>query len=529
MSTTTTSSDPDEPTPRRSPLDRVMRRADGSRRGILPGARRPHTDARRMPLVLSDRAQRRLVERARRQGRKDGGGRSLDVVVLSSGILPPYAAELTARRDLVRELMEEEAADQETRAAREDAAARNRIVSEEAAIQLAQTRLVEAEHDVRRAREQLDRLAYRSMRWQRLRDSVRARFERTRDGGAGAPADGTGPGTTGPGVPDAGLPGNPAGPAAAVDEDEEYATLNPVRATPDLAAPPADVRAAVTASVEGWAGLRARAAMPEKLVWFLLLLVFAVELPIYWVAFKPFHGVGDSGAGTLNATMAITVAVLMVIVPHLAGRALRERGATGSAKAAAPAALMFLGFWAACTVTLGILRTKTVLARTPVVEATGGAGAFAGTGDTATPSLVDRLELAPTTVYWMFIALLLLSGGIGLLSGLLREHPYVDSFRSALERRQARAEELAAAHTRLAAARAWVDSAADRAEQRRSAVGARLRAADELYEVAAEAHRHGLVSKAGDPAVTEAAHKRTESGGPLLPPSTTRRPPTTRR
>ncbi|MEU3986027.1 hypothetical protein AB0F77_39225 [Streptomyces sp. NPDC026672] len=529
MSTTTPNSDPDEPTARRSPIDRVLRREDGSRRRVFAAfGRQPRPDVRRMPLVLDDRAQRRLVERARKQGAEDGGGTALDVVVLSSGVLPPYAAELAARRDLVRELMEEEAADRETRASGEDAEARNRIVREEAGVALAQTRLVEAEHDVRRAREQLDLLAHRAMRWQRLRDAVRERFERSWSGA------GTRPGTTDRADADdaatATAPDAGTGPSSKPDDfdDDDYQSLNPVAADPNPAATPTPAQGAVAASVEGWEGLRARAAMPEKLVLFLLVLVFAVEVPIYWVAFEPFHGVGSSSSGVLNATLALSVGVLMLAVPHLVGRALRERGATGASRPAGPAALLFLAFWVGCTITLGILRAKTVLAETPVEAPTGAAAGFDGAA-TSVPSLADRLQLQPQTVYWMFVSLLLLSGGIGLLAGLLREHPYVDSFRSALERRQARGHELAAAHTRLAAARARVDSSGERAEQRRRAVDARLRAADELYETAAEAHRHGLTSAAADPAITEAAHKRTESGAPLLPPSTTRRPPAPRR
>ncbi|MGW2290571.1 hypothetical protein [Streptomyces phaeochromogenes] len=525
MSITTTSNRPDEPTPRRSLADRARRREDGSRRRVFAAfGRQPRTDARRTPLVLSDRAQRRLVKKAGEQGRADGGGRALDVVVLSSGILPPYAAELAARRGLVRELTEEEAADQETRASREDAEARNRIVREEAGVTLAQTRLVEAEHDVRRAREQLDLLAHRSMRWQRLRDAVRERFERA---GAGA-----GPGGAArPDTPDRTAPAgdlDPPTPTPA-DPDDGYQSLNPVPADPHRTAIPTPAQGAVAASVEGWEGLRARAAMPDRLVLFMLALVFAVEVPIYWVAFEPLHGVGTSSSRALNATLAISVGILMLAVPHLVGRALRERGATGASRPAGPAALLFLGFWAACTVALGILRAKSILAEPPVEAATGEAGIFEGAETGAVPSLVDRLDLQSETVYWMFISLLLLSGGIGFLAGLLREHPYVDSFRSALERRQDRGHELASAHARLAAARAWVDSAGDRAEQRRRGVEARLRAADELYETAAEAHRHGFTSAAADPAITEAAHKRTESGGPLLPPSTTRRPPAPRR
>ncbi|MFF4841440.1 hypothetical protein [Streptomyces collinus] len=520
MSTTTTSSDPEEPAPRRSTIDRVLRREDGSRRrpfSAFGRQSRPGGDRRRMPLVLSDRAQRKLVDRARRQGTEDGNGRALDVVVLSSGVLPPYAAELAARRDLVRDLMEEEAADDETRAAREDADARNRIVREEAAVALAQARLVEAEHDVRRAREQLDLLAHRSMRWQRLRDAVRERFERSRSGTPAHPE--ATEAKNGPGAEP------PLDHDSDDDDDELYdRSFRPLAADPH---PAASATGTVPASVEGWEGLRARAAMPERLVLLLLALVFAVEVPIYWVAFRPFHGVGSSSSGVLNTTLALSVAMLMLTVPHMAGLALRERGTTGASRPAAPAALLFLCVWAACTVTLGVLRARTVLAKAPVERATGAAADYGLSTDV--PSLADRLDLQPQTVYWMFIALLLLSGGIGFLAGLLREHPYVDSFRSALERRTQRGGELAAAHARLAAVRAWVDSSGDRADQRRRAVDARMRATDELYEVAAEAHRHGLTSAAADPAITEAAHKRTDSGAPLLPPATTRRPPAPRR
>jgi uncharacterized membrane protein YtjA (UPF0391 family) len=109
-----------------------------------------------------------------------------------------------------------------------------------------------------------------------------------------------------------------------------------VAADPHPTAIPTPAPGAVVASVEGWEGLRARAAMPEKVVLFLLVLVFAVEVPIHWVAFEPFHGVGSSGSGALNATLAISVGVLMLVVPHLVGRALRERGATGAGRPAVP-------------------------------------------------------------------------------------------------------------------------------------------------------------------------------------------------
>ncbi|MFF7852713.1 hypothetical protein [Streptomyces sp. NPDC007904] len=164
------------------------------------------------------------------------------------------------------------------------------------------------------------------MRWQRLRDAVRERFERTWSG-AGTSPDGT----------DRAVPGTgPTARADGFDEDDEYQTLTPVAADPHPTAIPTPAPGAVVASVEGWEGLRARAAMPEKVVLFLLVLVFAVEVPIHWVAFEPFHGVGSSGSGALNATLAISVGVLMLVVPHLVGRALRERGATGAGRPAVP-------------------------------------------------------------------------------------------------------------------------------------------------------------------------------------------------
>lgn len=88
-----------------------------------------------------------------------------------------------------------------------------------------------------------------------------------------------------------------------------------------------------------------RPGMPAWLTWAMLLAIAAVEIPIYWIAFQPFHGKGSTGSDVLSGTLAISTAVLMVLLPHLAGRTVRSRAATGSIKAAVLPALALMGVW----------------------------------------------------------------------------------------------------------------------------------------------------------------------------------------
>lgn len=179
-----------------------------------------------------------------------------------------------------------------------------------------------------------------------------------------------------------------------------------------------------------------RPGMPAWLTWAMLLAIAAVEVPIYWIAFQPFHGKGSKGSDVLSGTLAISTAVLMVLLPHLAGRTVRSRAATGSIKAAVLPALALMGVWGFSSWALGDLRARLVLQHPDAVDGSQSARGFNGAESLDVQrTLADNLHLTQETVTWMFVALLFLSGGIGFLLGLLREHPYVDAYRAALERR----------------------------------------------------------------------------------------------
>ncbi|MGJ3560405.1 hypothetical protein ACR6C2_25350 [Streptomyces sp. INA 01156] len=79
-----------------------------------------------------------------------------------------------------------------------------------------------------------------------------------------------------------------------------------------------------------WEGLHKRPAVPDWMRWCLLVLILAVELPIYWVAYQPFHGIGNANVDVQTGVLAVGTAVMMVVLPHLAGLMLRRRPETGS-------------------------------------------------------------------------------------------------------------------------------------------------------------------------------------------------------
>ncbi|MDV9201050.1 hypothetical protein R6M67_38355, partial [Streptomyces sp. Wh19] len=301
------------------------------------------------------------------------------------------------------------------------------------------------------------------------------------------------------GEPDTDRP--PAGRGSAPGEEPEPQPLGGLVPPPD----------------PGWEGMPERPGMPAWLTWAMLLAIAAVEIPIYWIAFQPFHGKGSTGSDVLSGTLAISTAVLMVLLPHLAGRTVRSRAATGSIKAAVLPALALMGVWGFSGWALGDLRARLVLQHP---DPTDGSRKFRGFNGSeslgARPTLVDNLHLTQGTVTWMFVALLFLSGGIGFLLGLLREHPYVDAYRAALERRANRFRQREEARVAGDRARSLARTAQERSTQRREAVDARVRATDNLYEAAAHAFLEGAMERSSDPAVTEAAMKLSATW-PLLP------------
>ncbi|MER7764026.1 hypothetical protein [Streptomyces sp. NPDC097619] len=547
MSTTTSSADPGR-RPLRERLARPFRRRPG---GPAGGTARAAGTAggpgvRRIPVAVPARQERRLRTTSTRLGRRAAKSGALDPWVLASGQRVPYFAELAAVRDHLSARLVEDAAREEER----ERSRRGLAVSGAATSEAEVGRLDGELRAVRRSRasteEQLNRLAARAVRWEEFRDGVRARIEerwlRTRFGDPGGDGSSTGP-AEGPAVADDAAHGEEGGDGEDGSGARGRSTDPTVSGVPlgegwqELGHPPAsdrdgsgdrttrtapgsadgaDAFAGVRMQVDAarWEGLRARPGLPAWMVYGLLLVVAAVEVPIYWIAFQPFHGTGSAEADSLSGTLAVSAALVMVVVPHLAGRALRSRAATGAARLVSAPALALIAVWAWATWALGDLRSKLVF-REDSVPDTGPDLADVPGLSGSTPSLVDSLHLEPTTVTWMFMSLLLLSGGIGLLLGLLREHPYLDAYRSALEREAelTRARDTAAEVAgRL---RALEDTAPDQRELRAAVLRARQQAVADLYESAAGAYLQGLIEKAGDPAVTEAAMRLAEQR-PLL-------------
>ena len=534
MSTTSTGAE--EPQPRRRRIARYLpftgrtaQPGTGTRPGTAAGA--AHTS--RLPLVIGDRGERDLLQDARKRGRQDARRKTLDPWVLNSGDRVPYFAELASVRDVVVHRIEEELNLREEAARLLDARAGSEVTAGEIETRILDERLREVEQEIQTARRQLDLLAARSARWLRFRDSLRERVEerwlqarfpeaaRPPATGSGDPAEG--------GIREDGPEQAAAGKDTGADPGDDWQSVTTTGAPDDTAAAAlrdvyraASAEARDTASSYGWEGLQTRPGLPRWMTWALLAVIMAVEVPIYWVAYQPFHGVGSTGGDFMSGALALSSAVIMLILPHLSGLMLRWRSATGSPRLGWLPAVSLLGVWGGLTWGLGLLRAKFVTQHDSPAPAAGAAG-FRGIGGSGadTTTLVDRLHLSSQTVTWLFCALLLLSGGVGFLLGLFREHPFLDAFRTALERRTGllrRHEESIAVTER---ARAAQETAEDRQRARREAANERMASARQLYEAAAARYLGEVMTASKDPAVTESA-MRLSRNWPLLPSSARR-------
>ncbi|MGW1976130.1 hypothetical protein [Streptomyces sp. NPDC001889] len=437
-----------------------------------------------------------------RRGAREHGARAAkagvyDPWVLSGPEPVPYFAELASARDRVRQQLTVEAARAEESAALEAGRVRAALTAAEARLRRADDRrtLLESQRD--RATAQLDRLAQRADRWHAFRDRVVGRFD-PRGTRAGLPPDRDDPEPR---------PGDDREPAAG--HPRWYALSDTPPTAPADTPDPLPAPAADPAARAAWEGATARPGMP---VWgrlALLALLALVEIPVYYAVFTELHGTGDTAAG-LTVSLTLAVSTVMILGPHFAGRILRRRSATGAIRLAALPALAALVAWGYGAWTLGDMRARLVFREEPPLQLSPDVEPIPQV------SLIDSLNLSPDTVSLMFVALLLLSGGVALLLGLGDEHPHLGSYRSAVEALRAldeRIEEEQAGAERARQAEAALDI---RTAARRNAHDARLDAVGHLYEAAAQAYLDGLSGASSDPAVTEAA-MRLSRRRPLLP------------
>ncbi|UFR01259.1 hypothetical protein KBP30_08740 [Streptomyces sp. Go40/10] len=529
MSTTGTSAD--TPRPRRRRAGRYVPfpgRSTQQTTGPLTGPVTGRLPADR-PSVPENRSDRRLLAEAGKRGRRDGRKRTLDPWVLNSGDRLPYLAELASLRDAVIHRIEENLNRTEETARLQDARAESDVTAGEAETRLLDERLREADQAIQEAKSQLNLLALRSSRWirfrDRLREGVEERWLRERFRDAPGPPAGHVPAPADPGLGDDGS-GMPDGKAESGDTGDDWQTVSTAGTAPDDTSRAALREEYIAArrrtddvgSAEGWEGLATRPGLPRWLTLVLLLVIMAVEVPVYWVAYQPFHGVGSTSGDALSGTLAVSSAVLMLILPHLAGHMLRWRAATGSPRSGWLPSLSLLGVWGGLTWVLGTLRARFVMQHDPPAPTGGAAAGFRGLGGSSagTSTLVDRLHLTSQTVTWLFCALLLLSGGVGFLLGLFREHPFLDAYRTAVERRTdlQRQRERSIADTERA--RAAQTTAEDRRQARRDAASRQIACTRELYEAAAAKYLDGVREGANDTAVSESV-MRLSRAQPVLP------------
>ncbi|WP_065961669.1 hypothetical protein [Streptomyces sparsogenes] len=471
-----------------------------------------------------------LTDRARKRGEVAGTRRVFDPWVLGSPDRIPYFAELASLRNRVRHRLTEEAARAEEAGALEAGRVRAAVTTAEERLTRAGRRRADLEQQQRVTVAQLDRLARRADRWQNFRDTIRGGFERRwlrdrmppdwTDGthGTGGTADPPGAqGSTGA----QGVNGATAarrGPAQAYRDDEpetarHHAGWQSV-ADHDLSAPDAEADRALSTRA-AWEGAAARPGISHRLKVGVLVLLVLVELPVYYTVFENLHGVG-AFANLLSVSLTLAVGVAMILAPHTGGRILRHCSGTGAVRLAAVPALALIAVWGYGAWALGDLRAKVAFQDEPPLELSADVPQEVRDRLSHQPSLLESLNLDPHSVSLMFVALLLLSGGIAFLLGLGEEHPYLAAYRTTTERLrelEREIEEDVAGAERARQAQATLET---RAAARRAALEARLYAVDELYEAAAHKYLDGLMAQSADPAVTEAAMRLSQKW-PLLP------------
>jgi hypothetical protein len=244
-----------------------------------------------------------------------------------------------------------------------------------------------------------------------------------------------------------------------------------------------------------WAGAAGdpRAQRNERYVFLTLGLVFLVlDLVLQYESFA------DLTSNTFGRMMiAGVVSLVMIALPHLAGRLLRRRHDPAGDALAVAIALGTLVVWLAAAYGLARLRVG-VLSRT---------AGDAPDGTALNPREALRQALAFLHLgYWLavllFLSLILLTGLFALLYGLTDEHPALVAHRKA----RAHLDALSRARAEAVARHTWL--AAERPEEtdrlRDRAWDARRQQIEALYIDAAHAYLHAAAQAAAKPLFSEA-------------------------
>jgi hypothetical protein len=170
----------------------------------------------------------------------------------------------------------------------------------------------------------------------------------------------------------------------------------------------------------GPAGGNITGMMPAWLRPVILVLLAAVEIPIYLKVFAFFTGNDPA----LTWTFTLPIAIGMVLGPHLAGKLIRSRHALPREPLAPYLTAAIMVLWVAGGCLLGWLRQKVLLV--PIIDPVTGKSV----------SLVGQLQVSPWTMTCVFSVVLLLSGLIAFILGVAETHPAVAAYQAASRRSQ---------------------------------------------------------------------------------------------
>jgi hypothetical protein len=232
--------------------------------------------------------------------------------------------------------------------------------------------------------------------------------------------------------------------------------------------------------------------MSERAKLLALLAIAGVEVPLMW---RIFHYLEPQFL--LSVIFTLPVSAAMVVVPHFAGAWYRARHATGADLLNRWVPLALLMPWALLAFFLGDLRRRVLLV--PKMDARGH----------TYPSLSDHLDLNEYTVSAMFIALLLLTGGVAFMLGIANDHPIVSAYLGADERWRSVLDRLRGDRTTLAGAEQRLDSSTEQ-DNDRDRTARRQDLVEEAYAAAAEAYLDGVTDELANPTATDAAARSGE-------------------
>lgn len=230
--------------------------------------------------------------------------------------------------------------------------------------------------------------------------------------------------------------------------------------------------------------------LPGRLRIILMVALMAVEVPVYYKIFGYF----TPRERLFTWAFTLPVALVMVLLPHLAGKQYRRRQQMPREPVIPAVTAIVMLLWLGAGVTLGWLRQKVLLV--PIVDPLTGKEI----------SAIGQLHVSVWTMTAIFATLLLMSGMIAFMLGLGEAHPVVAGYHDAVRAAEEAEDAYDEAVTRHAEAREPLRLTPDDITAASATeAGHRERALRAEYTAATEAYLDSFARETGEPAVTQAA------------------------